>query len=327
MEARRRRYRVKTFALVLLAACGSSSTNTPVGTRVAPVLEAALTAADEAKAPWRCAAADVPALPDETIKLGHTWKLGGHALTLDGTGTVTIGVIADAGGAAPTTLAALGRLRGKLGDVDLLVSLGGMGASQAEIEATLGALAERAKFPVVALAGDLEPAPDHTAAIAALRKRGLAVIDARAVRTIALPGATIATVPGAGSLARLAAGADGCGYRSEDVSAILTDLAARPGLRILVSSEAPRDAAAGDPAGELALVPGAGQAIDVRVHGPVEPDATPARGGARDGAGVALSPGTSDATTRLPGPRHAPSAGILTVAGATWRWQPLVDPN
>ena len=75
----------------------------------------------------------------------------------------------------------------------------------------------------------------------------------------------------------------------------------------------------------IALTPGANQAIDLQLHGPVTELASPARTGARDGAAVALSPGTSDATTRLPGPGRAPSAGLLTVSGTTWRWRPIAD--
>jgi hypothetical protein len=44
-----------------------------------------------------------------------------------------------------------------------------------------------------------------------------------------------------------------------------------------------------------------------------------------DGAAVALSPGTADATTRLPGPRRSTTAGLLTIHGAVWKWRPIAD--
>jgi hypothetical protein len=52
--------------------------------------------------------------------------------------------------------------------------------------------------------------------------------------------------------------------------------------------------------------------------------ATPAKTGTRDGSATALTPGTSDGTTRLPD-RHTPTAGILTIDGNAWRWKPIAD--
>jgi hypothetical protein len=300
----------------------------PIGARIGPALAAAFNAAETVREPWRCAAGDLALLKDEQLELGgHTWRLAGHAMLLDGKGAVTIGVIADAGGAAPATLAALGRLRTQLASADLVVSLGGMGTTQAELEATLGTLSERAPWPVVALAGDLESASQQAAAIAALRTRNHPVFDGRLVRRIELPGATIATIPGAGAMARLAAGGDGCGYTDADVAAVLADLTARPGLRVLASSEAPRVTLNGEPAGERALTPGAQQQLDVILHGPTGSAESAARAGGRNGDAITLTPGTCDATTRLPGPRHPPSAGLLTITGNAWRWRPVVDRN
>lgn len=308
------------------AACGGSAS--PPGVPLAQAVVAAVDAAQAARVPWRCAAADGPVLAEETLAVGtRAWKLSGGTMRLDGdAGAITIGVIADAGGAAPRTLAALGALRGALARADLVVALGGMGASQEDLEATLGALAEGAAWPVVALPGDLEPAGAQAAAIARLRGRGRVVIDGRRVRRIELPGATIATIPGAGAAARLVAGAEGCGYRAVDVAAAFAELTKRDGLRIMASAEAPRITVGGEPAGELALTAGPTQPIDVALHGPTAEAATPARAGERDGSAVALTPGSSDATTRLPGPRRAPSAGLLVVGGrGAWRWKPVAE--
>nr|MDQ3365199.1 hypothetical protein [Myxococcota bacterium] len=281
---------------------------------------------DQARAPWRCAAADGPRLADETLTIGeHAWQLADHTVRREGAGAITIGVIADAGGAAAPTMAALGRLRAKLAEVDLVISLGGMGSTQAELEATLGALADRAPWPIVAVPGDLESAADQVAAIAALRAKGQIVIDGRLARRIELPGVTIATLPGSAFESRLVAGGDGCGYRAADVERLLTELTPRPGVRVLASAEAPRITVEGEPAGELGLVPGASQEIDVALHGPVSEAASPARAGTRDGRATPLSPGTADATIRLPGPRASTSAGLLTITGRAWRWRPIAD--
>ncbi len=291
------------------------------------MLAAVLAAADQARTPWRCAALDTPALADQAIMTGdHPWQLGGHMLRRtesdDGDG-VAIGVIADAANASPRTIAALGRLRGELDKAapDVVLALGGMGSTQAELEATLGTLAERAPWPVVALPGDLEPAAEHIAALAALRRRGATVVDGRLARWIELPGVTIATLPGAGARERLVAGNEGCQWRDGDVAALSSELSAKPGVRVFASSEAPRTSMDGEPAGELALVPA--QPIEVALVGPIAPNPSPARAGNRDGQRIALTPGTADATRRLPD-AHVPSAGLLVVRAGTWSWRPLV---
>ena len=314
-----------TLAALALAACGSHGNSAPIGSRVAPALTAALAAAETVREPWRCSGDDGPGAADEPIALGgRSWQVSGHALKLAGdAGDLAIGVVADAAGSAPVTLAALGRLRGKLGKVDVVLSLGGMGASQAELEAGFAAIADRATWPLVAVPGDLEPVGGQTEAIAAARKRGLVVVDGRLIHRIELPGATIALIPGAGAASRLVAGSEGCLYRGEDVVAALTDLTARPGLRILASAEAPRGEVGGEPTGELGLTAGAGQELDVALHGAGDP--SPARSGNRDGAAVSISPGASDATPRLSGPRHGATAGVLTVRGNAWSWKPIED--
>ena len=308
--------------VLLLAACGSGSSSAPAGERVGTGLSAALAGADTQLAPWRCAAPDGPALVDESVK---GWKLGGHTLTSDATGDVTIGAIADAGGASPATIAALGRLKPKLASADLVIALGGMGTTQGELEATLGAIAGKAPYPVVALPGDLESAGALAAAITSLRAKGMIVIDGRLAQRIELPGASIATIAGASAAGRLVAGGDGCAYRTADVPAVLGALTARPGLRILATAEAPRITIDGEPAGELALTPGAGTEIDIVLHGPVAVAPSKNRTGGRDADAIALTPGSADATPRLPGGLHAPSAALLSIKGTSWTWKAVAD--
>ena len=310
-------------ACALLAACGDPEP-VPKAPRLGTALAAVLSAAGDTTAPWRCAARDTPALAEATLATGpRRWQLGGHTLRrLDGDDVIAIGVIADAANASPRTIAALARLRSELekSAPDLVLALGGMGTTQADLEATLGTLAEGATWPVVALPGDLEPMPAHIAAIAALRKRGAAVADGRLVRWIELPGATIGTLPGAGARERLVAGDAGCRWTPDDVAKLYTTLTGKPGVRVVVSAESPRRTVAGEPAGELGLVPV--QPIEVALAGPVSPAPSHARSGGRNGARVVLSPGTADATRRLPDP-HVPSAGLLVIRGRTWSWRPV----
>jgi hypothetical protein len=313
---------------MVAAACGSKS-DTPKGPPIGNVLAAVLAAADQTTAPWRCAAADLPPLPDAELTAGErTWKVSGGTLTREGAGEIVIGVIADAGGADTRTIAALGRLRAAFDAAKpgLVLTLGGMGSTAADLEATLGTIGDRAPWPVVALAGDLEHESAQVAAIAALRKRGDVILDGRQIRTIALGVATIGTLPGAGASERLAAPADGCAWTARDVTALFADIAARPGLRLVAMAEAPRQTVDGEAAGELGLVPAPTQPIDLVLHAPVQPVPTSARNGGRDGAGVPLSPGTADAVARLPRPHH-PAAGLLTIRGSSWAWRPLVDAN
>ena len=303
-------------ALVVLAACGGAKPTTSAAPNVAQAIAATLASADHARAPWRCVADDLP--EPAAAKIG-AWELAAHTLKHAAAQQLVIGVVADAGGADPRTLAALGRMRAKLDEaqVELVLVLGGMGTTQPELEATLGVLAKPSS-PVVALPGDLESVGAETAALAALTAKGSPVVDGRLVRWIELPDLTIGTVPGAGSVLRLAAGGDGCAWQAADVLELYRQLAERPGLRIAALAEAPRAGATGEV--ELAQ----GPPIDVVLHGPTQPAPSAAQSGARDGARIALSPGTVDATPRLPEARP-PAAGVLTVNGNSWSWKPLVD--
>lgn len=316
--------RVRSVAgALVLAGCGGGSSSTPAGAQIGPALTAALAAADQARAPWRCAAPDGPVGPDETI---GTWKLTRHTLSSTGKPSeIVVGAIADAGGAAPATLAALGRLRAKLARADLVVVLGGMGTTQAELEATLGVLGDKASFAMVAVPGDLESMPALAGATKALRARGVAVFDGRFVHEIEAPGLSIAIIAGASARGRLVAVDDGCEYRDADAAAALVSLTARPGIRIAATAEAPRSMRAGDATGEQALTAGAGVEVDVALHGPIAAGASRPRSGARNGDAVALTPGVVDATPRLPGPATTPTAGLLTVSGDAWSWKPVTD--
>jgi hypothetical protein len=280
---------MKAAVLVLAAGCGGAKPPA-AAERIGPALEAAFAAADHVRAPWRCAAADLPATD-------FALPRGGDELV--------VGVVADAGGAAPKTLAALGRLRDKIvaAHADAIVALGGMGSNEHDI----------------ALPGDLESMTAEVAAIAALRAHGATVVDGRLTRRLGASGATLETVPGASAPIDAE---DGCAWTPADVTRIYDELAAGSGIRVALVAGAPREEHAGEVSGELALVPDA--AIDVVVHGPAWPEPSPARSGGRDGRRVALSPGTSDASPRLP-EMHAPAAGVLAIRGSAWTWTPLVD--
>jgi ribonuclease E len=268
---------VRRAALVVVAACSGREAPAPVaGAKIGPALTAALTAADALQVPWRCAAADGPGLADEQVTTGERrWRLAGHTLATDGDGV--IGVIADAGGAAPATLAALGGLRARM-KADLVIALGGMAATRGELDAVIAALADPAR-PLVMLPGDLEPAGALGEAAAAARQRGAVVLDGRLIQRIELGTATVALVPGAGAASRLVAGTEGCAYAADDVARVLAELAARPGLRVLASAEAPREGETGERALAAALA-----CADARSADPTGAQDGANASGARDGA-------------------------------------------
>ncbi len=313
----------------VLCACGSGGDSAkPSAPPIGKLVAALLTAADTTSAPWRCAAIDAPGFGAEELKTGErAWRVASQRLErVDTDNEVVIGVVADAGGAAPRTVAALGRIRAALdtAKADIVLTLGGMGTTTDELQATIGTLSDHASWPVVALPGDLEPMTAHVSAIAALRTRGDVVLDGRSVRWIDLGIATIGTVPGAGAIERLTAGAEGCAWQAEDVIKVTTELSARAGIRIVASAEAPRQMIDGEAGGELALVPTKALPTEISLHGPLSPSPTAPRTGTRDGAGIGLSPGTADATPRMPS-AHRPSAGVLVIRGTSWSWRTVID--
>lgn len=303
------------LVLAAILGCGSSPPEPPpTARRVAAALVAAIDAASRESAPWRCGG-DTPGLPAASYTVGkRTWDVAERTLSTRGE-TIEIGFVADAAG----NPAALSRLRARM-KVDLVVALGGMGTTRGELDAALAALA--GDVPIVALPGDLEDAAALAGAVAAQAGKA-PVLDGRLLRRIELGNATIAILAGTSAASRLVAGTEGCVHRAEDIATMFSELSPRPGLRVLASFEAPRVRVEGEPAGNRALVAAAAQQLDVVVHGPVAPSVSSARTGGRDGLAVALSPGTTDPSTRIP--RVTPSAGVLSIANKTWRWTPLSD--
>jgi hypothetical protein len=276
-----------------------------------------------------CASLDGSDAIVTTAQVGSGWTLTHRTLTQaagPAAATATIGVIADAGGAAPATLAALGRLRAQLdaAHIDALIILGGMATTADDLGAAWTALAANATFPTVVVPGDLEPAAAHAAAIASAQQHHLPVIDGRQIRWLELANATVALLPGVGAASRHAAGNAGCGYTAAELHDVVAALADRPTLRVLAAVESPRTfTSLSDATGDLVLPTDARARPDVVLHAAAD-SATGATTGGRDGNAIPLSPGPADATPRL-APRHHPTAGVLVVAGDRWTWRVLAD--
>lgn len=326
-----------SLAVASVAACGSSSERAPghAGTATGKALLAAVEAAAELRAPWRCAAAGGSgpggAVPAATIGVGdQAWRRDGQALRATRPRTpLVIAAVAQARGAPMAD-----RLRAALAAErpDLVLALGGMGADPAELERALAALAVPGAL-VVALPGDGESWPALTAAVAHLAAGGIAIVDGAAVRTVDAGGAVLATLPGLAHAGQLGAGADGCLHDDDDVAAALAALAAIAGdrPRLLAGPRAPQgdstasgehdlvaDIHVGDPDLTAAL---ADAGLTLMVHGVV--DAPPTAGASPARAGATVAAGSLD-----PGPRWdvdgRPLAPTITVAvvddhGVRWR--------
>lgn len=201
---------------------------------------------------------------------------------------LTIGIVADARGAADATLANLRRIRAELETamVDVVITAGGMGATREEIEATLGALATGATWPLIAIPGDREPIEAHRAATEAL---GPSVHDGSRVRFATVGPAVIGTLPGAGDASHLPAGVDGCLHTPADIADTVASLSKNTDRRrILVSYVPPRQsgsagsdlASGGVHVGSIALADALAEAdVDAVIHAMVDPAAPPQREG------------------------------------------------
>jgi hypothetical protein len=310
----------------LLAACGSPSKDAgrgSLGKATAAAVLGALDAAAAASEPWRCARLDDPAAARLAVEVKAA--------------APRIAFVADAraAGGAP----ALEGVRKALdaAPVDVVVALGGMGGTQAEILAALGPIAQGAPWLTVAMPADLESLPEHRAAVAELAAGGSRVVDGSQVRLLDLGAAVLATLPGMPAAERLRDDVDGCVHEDEDVTAILRELAAAaPGGKagkkrptLLAARRTPRGrtdrAPGGVHAGDVAFTRLlAADPVSVVVHGSVD-DATSGAGTAKPAPPLALAVGALDATPRFRagGQRVLPSFLVVTVGPGQVAWRPV----
>lgn len=318
--------------MVLLAACGSGGDRPApgAGRSAAEALVAAVDRAQTVAAPWRCARpGDAAAAGAAPIVAGErTWTRTGEALASDGA-TLTIVAVADARGAADARV----RDRARAAGAEVVIAVGGMGTTEAELGAALGAIVDPA-WLTVAIPGTTEAYPAHRAAVAALAGGGAPIVDGADVRLLDAGAAVIATLPGLPYVERLAAAAEGCGHDAADVERTLAMVRARAGDRptVLAGPRAPQGGRsdltpggvhAGDP--ELAE---AAAAVSIVLHAPLDGAPTP-RGQGDGDDHDAVAAGSLD-----PAPRHAPGGarlapGVTVVGfdrrGRAWRAVPL-DP-
>jgi hypothetical protein len=338
------------FALLAVACStrGPESAGGATGTAGAKMIVAAMRAAEVVRAPWRCARlrsdTTPPATPDVFDAGGRRWTVDGPTLTVEPAGDgVRLGLVADARGDSDAAVAALTRLGTPFTEarVDVVVAVGGMGASEDELVHTLEPLG-RGGWPVIAIPGDRESWPALRRAVARLRGRGAPVVDGAQVRFIEAGGVVMATLPGMPFRERLAAGDDGCRHDEADVGAVLAALAARSPdgkagrrPRVLLSPRAPRTAGDGSDlaqggvhAGDVGLARALAEvAVDLVVHGQVAE--RPLVPGRAPRGPVVLAAGAVDPAPRFDdrGMRLPAQAAVVAVdrrGGIAWRAVPVV---
>ena len=303
--------------LAACAACGGKRPSGESGRIAAAGLLAGVAAAAAEQAPWRCARGDGPPL-----ELPAT----------------AIAVIADARAPSDATLAALAALHRAFKDagVGVVVTAGGMGTAQPELERTLGVLVDPA-WTLVALPGAAESVSGLRGAIAALHGKGAAIVDGTRTSVIDTHALRVVMLPGDTSAPRLAAGSDGCVRDRADIDAALARLgttAVRSERlpQVVISTTAPRGrgpssdlAPGGIHAGEPDLAAALAQhGAELVVHPQL--GAPPANGAVTVGNQAVIAAGIADASPRFDdgGRRLAPTALVVTVDRSGIRWQTIV---
>jgi len=338
------------MTLAIATACGSSSDKASppeqFAASVADGIADAIERADRLAEPFHCAelfeANAEPATQVELAGIRRVATIEGYRMHLVADGgrrdrEVVLGVVSDARGAGAETLAEIARMRGAFEEagVELVVSLGGMGKRQDEIEPVLAALSRGAPWPLWALPGDREELPAHRAAVASLRGAGAAVFDGSAIRFVDMGGVTLGSLPGGAHPGRLVAGRLGCHHRAHDGARLADELARADGVRVWVGQTPPRQrgpassdlATGGIHVGETelaSLVTRAG--AHVVLHGLVDEAAlgkAAGRAALVDGAApVVLGTGPLDASplSDPTGPVYRGAALVLEISPRTARW-------
>ena len=192
---RARAWSALAAAIAVAGACGEASrpavARGALGRATAEAVLAAVAAAADEIEPWRCAR------PGDTAGLVAPpgWRLDGARLIAPEDAAPHVAVLGEARGDAT----AVAGLRAALDAAPpaVVVTIGGMATTQAELTALLAPLAEGAPWLLVAVPGDREALPAHRAAVAALAARGARVVDGTRARVIDLGAIRIGTLPGA----------------------------------------------------------------------------------------------------------------------------------
>jgi hypothetical protein len=242
---------------------------------------------------------------------------------------LVVAVIADARGAHADTVARLSVLRAELerSRVELVLILGGMASTDAELRALIEPLATEAPWAVWVVPGDREP----PAAVSGITgPLGDNVIDGARVRFGTIDDVVIGTLPGAPYASRLESGVNGCAYTRDDADEIAHSLGTREGARVLVTHAPPRQRGPGasdrvqggihvgepDLAAALEAAP-----VHLVLHGGIGSAGAAATGETRARTTVHLGTAPLDA---LPSPGTETGALIVRIRAGAGASEPLV---
>lgn len=330
------------------AACNSPKREAPPSKQVAELLAAGIRHSVEQSSqllePFRCAEAieqtgsatlDLSGIDRVVTIRGDIAEVSAGKRRKDR--RLLIGVVADARGADPDTLAELGRATKAFEEagVELVVSLGGLAEEQRALAAMLRQLAS-GPWLVYAAPGDREDVAVHRATIAELAAGGSAILDGSVIRQLTMDGVVLASLPGAAHRDRLLAGSQGCVHRSEDADQLANRLAGTEGVRVWLSHTPPRQrgARASDAAiegihvGEIDVADAVTRsAAHVVLHGLVDQAGHGAPTGTQalvDGsAPLVLGAGSIDATPTWDpgGPAYHGAALTVEIAPRLAKWR------
>lgn len=254
---------------------------------------------------------------------GVSWDAASDSVVVAPTGAMPqLAVVADL---AERTANELSALRTSLdeADIDILFSLGGLGADEASIARVLGALSADARFLVLAMPGDREAVGAHRSAVESLARRGRRVLDASRFRFTRLGSLQVATMPGIGKKSHLVAGDEGCLHTPDDIESLNRKLLRLPSLLLSYSpwrqtGRAATDlGVAGVHTGEVMLEPlrDTGAVLGL-VHGMLSGSEPSSKGSVR----LVAPPQTLAVHAS---PDSSASALLLTIAGAKLGWKRL----
>ncbi|MBL4635599.1 MAG: hypothetical protein JKY56_17195 [Kofleriaceae bacterium] len=141
-------------------------------------------------------------------------------------GPLHVAFVGDSRGAHAHTITQTTQLLTALSseNLELLVSVGGLGTNLHDIKSILSVLSSDKRVPLIAYPGDRESVGDHRQAIDELAKDGRTVIDGSSFPLIAMGPLLLAGLPGIPYSSNLVSGDEGCIYTLDDANQLIASI-------------------------------------------------------------------------------------------------------
>ncbi len=141
-------------------------------------------------------------------------------------GPLHVAFVGDSRGAPAHTITQTTQLITALASekLELLVSVGGLGANLHDIKLVLSVLSSDKRVPLIAYPGDRESVGDHRQAIDELAQDGRTVIDGSSFPLIAMGPLLLAGLPGIPYFSNLISGDEGCVYTLDDANQLIASI-------------------------------------------------------------------------------------------------------